>query len=229
MMMRHTAYDHNNIHQTAIIHPSVRMGAGNYIGPFCVVHAGVQIGSGNVFLSHVSIGAPAEHKSFSQSPQAYSGETVKTLIGDNNTFREFLTIHAGTERETLIGNKCFAMARSHISHDNILEDNVTLCTAAQLGGHTHVMKGATIGLGSQIHQYQVIGSYAMLGMNTVVPLKGVNIFPGRKYVGSPARYIGANTVGLERAGYKIPDKLSFFVPIEEDRYHQICKINWGHK
>jgi UDP-N-acetylglucosamine acyltransferase len=224
--MRHFT-DSNCIAESAIVHPSTKIGSGNYIGPFCVIHAGVQIGSGNVFMSHVSVGAPAEHKSFAQSPYAYS-EEIKTVIGDNNTFREFMTIHTGTERETFIGNKCFAMARSHISHDNILEDNVTLCTAAQLGGHTYVMKGATIGLGSQIHQYQVIGSYAMLGMGAIVPPKA-SIYPGRKFVGNPVRDIGVNKIGLERAGYTVEEKLHFHVPIEEDRYHQICKLNWGGK
>ena len=59
------------------------------------------------------------------------------------------------------------------------------------------MHGATIGFSSNIHQFQVIGSYSMLGMMTCV-LKGAKIYPGQIWIGNPARFLKDNTIGLQR-------------------------------
>jgi len=67
----------------------------------------------------------------------------------------------------------------------------------QLGGHSYVMQGATIGLGATVHQYSLIGSFSMIGMNSVVGVKA-RITPGKIFAGNPARSAGENVIGLSR-------------------------------
>jgi len=102
-------------------------------------------------------------------------------------------------RQTVVADNGYFMANAHIAHDCLIEDGVTMCNNATLGGHTTVMRGATLGFGATVHQYQVIGAYSMLGMGTIVP-KHIEILPGEMYAGNPAKHIGPNIVGLERAG-----------------------------
>lgn len=182
----------NYVHPTAVIDSSVRMGTGNYIGPYTVIGELVVLGNGNRIESHSSIGSPAEHKGF------FSGRDSRGVnIGDNNTIREFTTINSGTTRPTIIGSSCIMLRGSHHSHDSVMEDGVTLSCNVLIGGHSHIMEGAVLGLGATIHQYQIIGAYSMLGMGAIVP-KHTNILPCHKYVGNPAKSIGLNEIGMER-------------------------------
>ena len=109
----------NEIHPTAIIEDTVKLGTGNKIGAYCVIAGDTVIGNNNHFVSHCSIGQEAEHKSF-------FGKGGKTLIGDDNRFSEFVTIHRGTKRETSIGRNNIFLRGSHLGHDSIVQDNITI-------------------------------------------------------------------------------------------------------
>lgn len=180
----------NTISPTAQIDPAAQMGDGNFIGPFCYIGPNVTLGDNNTLVSHVVIGTAAQHRA----------ETHQTgvHIGNGNVFREFVTVHQGTEElPTIIGNDGYFMKGAHVAHDCVIEDDVTLCNDANLAGHCYVMEGATLGLGVQVHQYQVIGSYVMLGMGSVVTKQDL-VAPGETWAGNPACYLGANGIGLFR-------------------------------
>jgi UDP-N-acetylglucosamine acyltransferase len=178
----------NFIHPTAIVDETVRLGSGNYIGPYCNITGKTVIGNNNRFEAFCSIGTRAEHKQF-----CGEGETE---IGNNNTFREFVTVNAGTESKTRIGNDCWLLKGSHVGHDVILEDSVTLACNVLIGGHSYLMKGCNFGLGSVCHQRSIIGSYAMIGMNAVVT-KSSRIFPFVTFAGVPAKIIGPNNYQIK--------------------------------
>lgn len=182
----------NRIHQTAIIGPSVEMGIGNYVGPYCVISGNTKIGNNNRFEGYCSIGTPPEHRDY------FTIEDNKTVIGDNNTIREFTTIHSGTISDTRIGSYITILNHSHIAHDCYIEDNVVISANVTLAGHCYVMEGANIALGCLVHQFQVIGAYSMLGMGSIVT-KPSRIEPGNIYIGSPAKLLKPNHVGLQRA------------------------------
>lgn len=156
----------NNIHPTAIIGPNVEIGEGNYIGPFCI------------------IGMPAEHKGFWP-------DCGKVVIGDDNIITGHVTIDAGTDRPTVIGNDCFVMKHSHVGHDAYIGDRATISCGAKIGGHTIVENGANIGLNAVIHQKQTIKEGCMIGMGSVVTKK-LQTEPFKTYAGNPARLIGEN-------------------------------------
>lgn len=188
----------NEIHPTAIVSPRAIIGQNNYIGPYCTVYDNVIIGNDNIFISHVSVGSPPEHKDEKYNNFLIEQPDCFVYIGNGNTFREFITINMPTDsKRTMIGNDCYIMARCHISHDTVLEDNVTMSCNSITGGHTTVMQGAVMGLGSITHQRTTIGSFAMLGMGCIVNKSSV-IEPFKIYVGNPAEFLKDNIVGIER-------------------------------
>ena len=190
-----TILERNNIHPTAVIEDGVLIGEGNYIGPFCIIKVGTVIGDNNRFESHVIIGSNAEHRDYLHNTNNKFG----VIIGNNNVFREFVTINSGTNRETQIGNNVTMLRCSHLGHDVIVEDKVTLSCNVLIGGESYIMEGVNCGLGAVIHQYSVLGAYSMIGMNSTVTKK-THVQPGETWVGSPAQFIKMNNVGLERNG-----------------------------
>ena len=136
----------NTIHGTAIIDESAKLGKNNYIGPYCVIGPNVELGDNNRLESHVSIGSPGQYR----AKECLGGVD----IGNNNVIREFAQVHAAMDagNATVIGNDCYLMTNSHVDHDCVLEDGVTLCTNATLGGTVYVMKGATLGFATTVHQ-----------------------------------------------------------------------------
>lgn len=181
----------NWIHPTAIIGENVIIGDNNYIGPYCFITGNTTIGSDNRFEAYCSIGSPAEHRDY------FNVTNGKTFIGNGNIFREFTTINAGTNDSTVVSNNITMLRNSHVGHDSFIENSVTLSCNVLIGGHSHIMEGVNFGLGSICHQFSVIGAYSMIGMGSVVT-KSSNIQPGNIYVGSPAKLLKPNTVGLER-------------------------------
>jgi len=178
----------NRVHHTAMVNwEQLDIGSGNEIGPY------------------VCIGTDAQHRT-----EPSEGTIV---IGDNNIIREYSTVNLPTRfsKITSIGSNCYFMALSHIAHDCVVADNVIFSNNATLGGHVHIMQNAQVGFSATIHQYQVIGSYCMIGMGTVIP-RNKKILPGTKWVGNPAKMLGMNDVGLQRAGISEED-------LEKEKQH----------
>ena len=96
-----------NIHATAVVDPSAKLGTGVKIGPFCVIGPNVELGDGVVAHSHAVItgrtglGANCQvypFASIGQTPQdvKYHGEPSTLSIGPNTIIREHVTIGEGS-------------------------------------------------------------------------------------------------------------------------------------
>jgi len=181
----------NFIHPTAIVAESVKLGTGNYIGPFCYITGDTVIGDNNRFEAYCTIGTPAEHRDY------FYNTTGSLSIGSNNIFREYSSVNIGSISKTVIGNNVTLLTGAHVSHDCVLDDKVTLSHNVVLGGHSIVMEGVNLGIAAICHQYSVLGAYSMIGMGSVVT-KSSNITPGNIYIGSPTKYLKQNIIGLER-------------------------------
>lgn len=203
----------NNIHPTAVVYNGAELGEHNYIGPYVVIGPNVHLGKHNRFEAHASIGMPGEKHGFMRR------EPGHVLIGDNNIIREFCTVNAGTFRQTVMGDQCVMLRGSHLSHDSLLEDEVTVSCCVMIGGESYVMKGANLGLGALLHQRSVVGSYAMLGMGCIVTKK-TPIYPGNVYVGSPARLLRQNIAHIRKHALIEGD-----LERELDRFLMITKEN----
>lgn len=194
------------IHDSAIIHESVK------IGPFCFIGEDVVIGEGSSLLSHVVIKGPTtiglNNKFYQFSvigegtpDKKYKDEKTTLSIGNNNIFREGVTIHRGTIQDkstTTIGNDNLLMAYSHVAHDSILGNSNVFANHAGIAGHVRVGSFVTIGALTTIHQFCRIGDYSFVGMNTSITM---DIPAYIKVAADPARVIGLNTVGMSRNNF----------------------------
>ena len=187
----------NLIHPTAIIGPNVRMGTGNYIGPYCVFNGDVTIGDNNRFISHVSVGSPPEHRRFDMNPETFDS-IGRIEIGSNNTFFEFVSINHPMKELTSIASHCFILGHVYLPHDCVIEDSVTIANGCMIGGHSILMKGCNLGFSVSVHQWTTVGPYSMLGMGSVV-LNDVP--PFMVCVGAGPQRLRLNTIGLSRSGY----------------------------
>lgn len=180
----------------AVIGPQVTIGAGTIIGPHVAIHGPTAIGERNRFVGQCSIGTdPQDLK--------YHGEHTELRIGNDNVFREFVTINRGTVGGggiTTIGSKNFFMAYSHVAHDCHVGDSTVFANNATLAGHVEVGDHSTIGAFTAVHQFCRVGDHAFLGGATIATQ---DVLPFVKTVGSrPAKTYGINTIGLQRKGFQ---------------------------
>ncbi|TFC01245.1 UDP-N-acetylglucosamine acyltransferase [Cryobacterium mannosilyticum] len=189
----------NSIHSTAQLIGEVALGSGNMIGPLVVIIGPVTIGDGNWIGTGAVIGAPPEVRSWQHPMDSASLDTGKGIvIGDRNVIREYVQIHQGWHEKTSLGNDVFLMNQSYVAHDCTIEDRATLASSVLLAGHVRIGEGANLGLGSSVHQRCYVADGAMIGMGSVVTR---NIPPFAKAYGNPARVVGANTIGMQRAHF----------------------------
>jgi len=180
------------IAQGAMVGPNVKIGKGTEIGPNAVITGKTEIGSNNKVFPNVFIGLdPQDLK--------YSGASTEVIIGDNNTFRECVTINKATYEgeKTIIGNNNLLMAYTHIGHNCELGNRIVLANSVQVAGHVKVEDNAIIGGCLGIHQFVHIGYLAMVGGMTRVDR---DVPPFCLAEGHPGRLRGLNRVGIKRSG-----------------------------
>lgn len=201
----------SEIHATAVVDPSAKVGADCSIGPFCVVGPNVELGAGTVLHKHVVVegftrlGEGVRVYPFAAvgtPPQdlKYAGEESSLEVGANTVIREHCTLNPGTAgggMVTRVGSGCVLMVGTHIAHDCQLADGVIMANNATLAGHVVIGEHAFIGGLSAIHQFSRIGQGAMIG-----GMSGVenDVIPYGTVMGNRARLTGLNVVGLKRRG-----------------------------
>jgi UDP-N-acetylglucosamine acyltransferase len=199
------------IHPTAIIDPRAELGAGTTVGPYCVIGPDVVLGQNCWLQHHVTLCGPmnagARNKfyaycSIGQQTQdlKYRGEPTYLEIGDENTFREFVTVNRSTtgEGKTRIGNSGNFLAYSHIGHDCSVGDRVVFSNNGTLAGHVQVGDHAVMGGLTAVHQFCRIGRFAITGGCSKIVQ---DVPPFMIADGNPAEIRGVNLIGLERKNY----------------------------
>jgi len=179
----------------AVIGPHVTIGTGSVIGPHQRIEGPTTIGERNRFFGQASIGTEPQDLKF-------RGERTELRIGNDNVFREFVTINRGTVGGggiTTIGSNNFFMAYSHVAHDCHIGDGTIFANNATLAGHVDVGDFSTIGAFSAVHQFCRVGDHAFIGGGSICTQ---DVLPYVKTVGNrPAKTYGINTIGLERKGF----------------------------
>ena len=196
------------IHPTAVVDPEARIAPDVVVGPYCVIGPDVAIGPGCWLQNHVTICGPAKigsrnrfhsYGSIGQKTQdlKYAGEPTYLEIGDDNNFREFVTVNRATAAGsvTRVGNRGNFLAYSHIAHDCIVEDDVLFSNNGTLAGHVLVQQYAIVGGLTAIHQFCRIGKFAFLGGCSKIVQ---DVPPFMIADGNPAVIRGINFLGLER-------------------------------
>jgi UDP-N-acetylglucosamine acyltransferase len=199
------------IHPLTYIHPEAKIGANVTIDPFTTIHKNVEIGEGTWIASNVTIMEGARIGKncsifsgavISAIPQdlKYRGEDTLTIIGDNCTIRECVTINRGTldRKKTEIGSNCLIMAYSHIAHDCTVGNYCIFANNTTLAGHITVGDNVVLGGLTAVQQFVRIGSYSFVTGGSLVRK---DIPPYIKAAREPISYAGVNSVGLKRRGY----------------------------
>lgn len=204
------------IHSTAVIEEGAKLGNNVEIGAYSVIGANVEIGDNTKIHSHVlieghtKIGTDNQIFSFTViggEPQSvsYKGEPTQTIIGNNNVFRENITVHRGTmddEGITSIGNNNLFMAYVHIAHDCRLGSELLFSNNASLAGHAKVGDYVVLAGYTLIHQFCRIGEHSFCGVNTYSIL---DIPPFMLVAGDKAITHGINVRGLRNRGFTKED------------------------
>lgn len=177
------------------IGPGVTIGDDTEIGNGCHIEGAVTIGRNNILGPYVVVGTPPQDLK-------YHGQKTEVVIGDDNVFREFVTINGGSPTGgglTRIGDRNYLMICAHVAHDCIVEDDIILVNSVLLAGHCRVERGAKLMGNAAVNQYVTIGKQAYIGGLTRIVQ---DVPPFMIVEGNPARVRGVNEIGLERAGYE---------------------------
>jgi UDP-N-acetylglucosamine acyltransferase len=198
------------VHPTAMVDPKAVLEDPVWIGPYCVLEAKTKVGAGTILEANVivktgtTIGQRCRvwpNVVLGHEPQdsKYKGEETFVRIGDDNVFREMVTIHraTGEGEATVIGNKNLFMAYAHVGHNCVIGDNNMISNSSGIAGHVTIEDRTVIGGFVGVHQFVHIGSMAMVGgVSKVVQ----DVPPFCIADGRPAKIHGLNTRGLRRNG-----------------------------
>ena len=195
----------------AYVHPGAKIAKNVVIEPFTTINNDVVIGEGTWIGSNVTIMEGARIGKnctifpgavISAPPQdlKYNGEETQTIIGDNTTIRECVTINRGTvdRQKTVVGNNCLIMAYCHVAHDCVVGDHCIFSNNSTLAGHVSVGNYVILAGMTAIHQFCTIGDYAFITGGSLVRK---DVPPYVKAAREPLSYVGVNSVGLRRRGF----------------------------
>jgi UDP-N-acetylglucosamine acyltransferase len=198
------------IHPSAVVHPKAKLGANCFVGAFCVIGEHVVLGKNCRLHSHVIIDGhtllgndneifPFASIGLKTQDLKWKGGVTRTEIGDNNTFREYVTINSATGdgEATRVGSNNHILAYCHIAHNCTLGNHIIMSNVATLAGHVTVEDHAVIGGLAAIHQFCRIGKMSIIGGCSKVVQ---DVPPFMMVDGNPAETRTVNKVGLERNG-----------------------------
>lgn len=214
----------------ANIHPDAKIGEKVRIEPFSTVYGDVEIGDGTWIGPNVTImdGArigknckifPGAVVSAVPQDLKYAGEITQTIIGDNTTIRECVTINKGTSDawKTEVGSNCLLMAYVHVAHDCKVGNNVILANCVNLAGHITIDDHAILEGMVAVQQFLHIGAHSFIAGGSLVRK---NVPPYVRAAREPLSYVGINSIGLKRRGYT-DDAIKNI----EDTYRHIYVLN----
>ncbi|MBW1878827.1 MAG: acyl-ACP--UDP-N-acetylglucosamine O-acyltransferase [Deltaproteobacteria bacterium] len=177
----------------AVVGPGVRLADGVVLEPHTVVMGLTHIGPRTRVCTHASLGGPPQDRKHDDRMTALE-------IGADNVFREFTTAHCGSSSGggvTVIGDRNYFMANSHVAHDCRVGSDCVLSNSAAVAGHVVIGDGVVLAGLVGVHQHVRIGRLAMVGGGAMC---AQDIPPFTLAQGDRARLFGLNVTGLRRAG-----------------------------
>ncbi len=215
------------IHLTAVIHPKAQLDPTVEVGPFAVIDQHVVLGPNCIvgphayLTGHTTVGA--NNKIYAgavigEAPQdlKYKNAPTRLRIGNNNTFREMVTVHRSNkdEEDTVIGSDNFLMANAHVAHNCQIANNVIIANGALLGGHVHIADRAFISGNCLVHQFVRVGSLALMRGGAAI---SKDLPPFTVALGDNG-ICGLNIIGLRRAGFSADERLEL-----KKLYHELFR------
>jgi UDP-N-acetylglucosamine acyltransferase len=204
------------IHPTAVIHSAAQVATTVSVGPYAVIDAGVTLGPDcmvgpHAYLTgHTTIGARNRFHAgcvIGDAPQdlKYQQEPTRLRIGDDNVFREHVTIHRSNKmaEDTVIGCHNFLMANSHVGHNATLASHIILANGALIAGHVTIQDRVFVSGNCLVHQFVRIGTLALMQGGAAISKD----LPPYCVARGDNGICGLNVVGLRRAGMTPAERL----------------------
>ncbi|MGA7870392.1 MAG: hypothetical protein WCA22_05780, partial [Candidatus Binatus sp.] len=145
------------IHPSSVVGLEVELAAGVEVGPLCLLDGKIRVGARTRLIGHVTILGITElgadnvlHPGavIGDEPQdlTYTGVARSVKIGDRNIFREYSTVHRGSERGdvTIMGDDNFMMQNAHVAHDCRIGNSTIIAGGALLAGWVQLGDGALV-------------------------------------------------------------------------------------
>jgi len=200
-----------DIHSTAVIDPKANVHKAVKVGPYTVIDGGVDVGPDCIIGPHVHLTGQTTIGRGNQihagavigdAPQdlKYDETPTKLRIGDENIFREHVTIHRSNtpDEDTIIGTGNFFMAHSHVGHNSVVGDHNTFANGALIAGHVEIADRVFVAGNCLMHQFVRIGTLALMQGGAAI---SKDLAPYTIAAHGLNGICGLNTVGLRRAGY----------------------------
>lgn len=175
------------ISEHAIIRGDVVIGKNTLVEPFAIITGPCTIGSDCYIGAGAVIGAAAQHTGSYPHPIVGEHDPCGVVVGDGVCIREYVTVHQGLMLMTSIRDRCLLMVGCHVGHDTIIRSDTVIAPFTSLGGFTSVGEHVTFGQSCVVHPWIVIGSGAMIGLNSSVIR---DVAPLEKVAGCPAERLG---------------------------------------
>lgn len=200
------------IHPMAVVESGAELADDVVVGPFAFVGRQVQLGAGCIVHHHASIeGHTVVGEGNEFFPQCvigalpqdlkYKGGNCRLVIGNNNTLREGVTIHIGTEAGggyTRVGDGNLLMVNVHIAHDCIIGSHCIIANNAMLAGHVQLEDYVNIAGGAAAHHFVRFGQHSYVGGFSGVTR---DVPPYMVVDGHPIIVRGVNKNGLKRRSF----------------------------
>jgi UDP-N-acetylglucosamine acyltransferase len=213
------------VHSSSVVDRKAEIAKDVHVGPFCYVEAGASLGPGCVLDSHVTVkkGTSVGSRNFfgqgsviGGDPQdrKWHGEPTFLRIGDDNTFREYVTIHRANNEggATVVGDRNYLMAYVHLGHNVTVGNDVTMANSVGISGHCTIEDFVTLGGMVGLHQFVRVGRLAMAaGYSRLVR----DVPPFMLVEGMDGNVADINAVGLRRMGITQESRLAL---------HKACKL-----
>jgi UDP-N-acetylglucosamine acyltransferase len=208
----------SEIHPSAVVDPKAELGQDLRVGPFCYVGPDVVLGDGCVLHPHATLLGPSTlgarnevypYCTLGTAPQdlKYKGGPTRLVVGDDNIFRENVTVHRGTEVDrrsggvTRIGSHNLLMVGVHLAHDADVGNRIIIANQVQIAGHVRIEDYVTVGGASAMHHFVTIGRNAFVGGMTRITH---DVPPYMKVQGYDQEIRGTNVEGMRR--WHVPDE-----------------------
>ncbi len=187
-----------------------QLGSNVEVGPYAVIDSGVTVGDDCTIQAHAIL---TDHVTFGarnlvgfgavigSAPQDYAHTNSiasSVTVGNDNSFREYVTIHRGTEEgtSTWIGSNNLLMGGVHVGHNCVVGGGNVIANNCLLAGYVHLGDDAVLGGGAVFHQGLRIGDMVMIRGGTAWS-KDIPPFTVGEIINTVC---GINAVGMRRKG-----------------------------